>query len=98
VLLISVAVTPAVRTATEADAPAMRDLIVDAGLPLEGFAGIWARWVAADTREGRRAGVGLLTETAAGYFDRFDFTATAWSGLPAVLDEVVGCLTTSDRA
>lgn len=128
--------TTSVRAATETDAPAMRNLVVAAGLPLVGFADAWGRWVAtdaraavvgvvalerhedaggaayllrslavdpsqrgtgvgaalvqaalaaADTREGRRAGVGLLTETAAGYFDRFGFTATSWSGLPAAL-------------
>ena len=40
---------------------------------------------AADAHEHGRAGVGLLTETAAGYFDRFGFTATDRAGLPAAL-------------
>ena len=128
--------TPMVRAATETDGPAMREVVGGAGLPLEGFADSWGRWVAtdatgavvgvvalerhadadgaayllrslavdpsqrgtgvgaalvaaalaaADTREGGRAGVGLLTETAAGYFDRFGFAGTAWSGLPPAL-------------
>ena len=40
---------------------------------------------AADAHEQGRAGVGLLTETAAGYFDRFGFTAADRADLPAAL-------------
>jgi amino-acid N-acetyltransferase len=40
---------------------------------------------AADALEHGRAGVGLLTETAAGYFDRFGFAATDRAALPEAL-------------
>ena len=46
---MTAAATTVVRTATETDAPAMRHLIGTAGLPLEGFADTWGRWVAADS-------------------------------------------------
>ncbi len=40
---------------------------------------------AADAHEQHPAGVALLTETAAGYFDRFGFTATDRAALPQPL-------------
>jgi amino-acid N-acetyltransferase len=50
-----------------------------------GAAMVRAALAAADGQEQGRAGVGLLTETAAGYFDRFGFTVTDRAGLPQSL-------------
>jgi amino-acid N-acetyltransferase len=50
-----------------------------------GAALVRAALAAADAHEQCRAGVGLLTTTAAGYFDRFGFTVTERAGLPAAL-------------
>jgi len=50
-----------------------------------GAALVRAALAAADAHERGRAGVGLLTETAAGYFDRFGFTVIDRAALPAAL-------------
>jgi amino-acid N-acetyltransferase len=52
---------------------------------LMGAALVRTALAAADACEQGRAGVGLLTTTAAGYFDRFGFTATDRAVLPAAL-------------
>jgi amino-acid N-acetyltransferase len=125
----------AVRPAREADDAATRELLTAAGLPLDGLADTWRRWVVdggdgldgvvalerhagagrpvyllrslvvrpgtraagvgtalvraalagADEREGGRAAVALLTETAVGYFERFGFIATTREALPRAL-------------
>lgn len=66
-----------------------------------GAALVTAALAAADAQVGRRATVGLLTETAEGYFDRFGFARVDRDALPSALAasaELSGACPDSARA